>query len=164
MEIRYLSPADDRNAVSRIYEESWRYAYRGILPQDYLDAIPGGRWAKNLDIPGWHTMVLVENGEYIGTSSFSRSRSPRFPDDGEVISIYLLPEHIGQGLGRLLMDAVLEELRKQGFSKAFLWVLEENGRARRFYERYGFTCTGERTEGVIGGKRVRELRYVYGLS
>ena len=42
MEIRYHSESDDRKEISRIYEESWKYAYRGIIPQEYLDAIPEG--------------------------------------------------------------------------------------------------------------------------
>ena len=42
MEIRYLTPEDDPLAVSNIYESSWKYAYRGIVPQSYLDSIPAG--------------------------------------------------------------------------------------------------------------------------
>ena len=37
MEIRLLLPGDDRREVSRVYEEIWRFAYRGIIPQAYLD-------------------------------------------------------------------------------------------------------------------------------
>lgn len=36
MEIRYIAPADDRMAISTIYEESWKCAYQAIIPQDYL--------------------------------------------------------------------------------------------------------------------------------
>lgn len=32
MEIRKLRPGDDLFAVSRVYEESWREVYRGLLP------------------------------------------------------------------------------------------------------------------------------------
>lgn len=45
MEIRYMIPADDKMEISKIYEESWKYAYKGIIPQDYLDSIPKGRWS-----------------------------------------------------------------------------------------------------------------------
>ena len=163
MEIRYLTSSDNRSAVSRIYEESWKTAYRGIIPQDYLDAIPEGRWVKNLDIPGCYTMVCVEDGTYIGTSSFSKSRFEQYPDSGEVISIYLLPSYWKKGYGRNLLRAVLEELKKQGFQDAFLWVLEENSNARQFYENFGFQCTDDYLEDTIGGKPVREVRYVYQL-
>ena len=161
MEIRYLLKTDDRKEISKIYEESWRYAYRGIIPQEYLDAIPKGNWVKNLDIPGWQTMVCLENGKYIGTSSFCKSRFDQHPDSGEVISIYFLPDYIGKGYGRQLLEAVLDELRKQGFLEAFLWVLEDNVRARHFYESLGFSKTEDYLNNKIGGKDVREVRYVY---
>lgn len=74
MEIRGLRPEDDRNALSRVYEESWKHAYRGIIPQDYLDSIPQGQWAASADKPSMNTLVMFENGELIGTSSFCPSR------------------------------------------------------------------------------------------
>ena len=160
MEIRIMTASDDRMAISRIYERSWRYAYRGIVPQDYLDAIPKGRWVRNLDIPGWITMVCIENGEFVGTGTFSRSRLETHPNAGEVISIYLLPEYVGKGYGRQLLRVMLNELNRQGFEEAFLWVLEKNERARRFYEKAGFECTDDVTTDVIGGKELREVRYV----
>lgn len=49
MEIRQLRKSDSRQEVSRIYEESWKFAYQGIVPQAYLDGIPAGLWAANLD-------------------------------------------------------------------------------------------------------------------
>ena len=161
MEIRYINPSDNREEISRIYENSWKYAYKGIIPQDYLDVIPEGRWVKNFDIPGWSTMVCVENGDYIGTSSFSRSRFAQYPDSGEVISIYFLPEFMGKGYGSKLLEAVMSELKNRGFTEVFLWVLEENNIARRFYEKYGFKCSYDYLDDNIGGKALREVRYVY---
>ena len=113
MEIRYINSSDNRNAISQIYEESWKNAYSGIIPQDYLDSIPKGQWAKNLDTPGWHTMVCIENEEYIGTSSFCKSRFEQYPDSGEVISIYFLPDHVRKGYGSKLMEAVICELQNR---------------------------------------------------
>lgn len=161
MEIRYITPSDNKNALSRIYEESWRYAYRGIIPQDFLDAIPEGHWVKNFDIPGWHTMVCIQNGEYIGTGSFCKSRFEQYPDCGEVISIYLLPEYMGKGYGSKLLEVMMNELKKQGFKEVFLWVLEENSRAREFYENYGFESADDYLDTAIGGEKLRAVRYVY---
>ena len=59
MEIRPLRETDSRLEVSRIYEESWKAACRGIVPQAYLDGIPAGRWAEALDRAGWDTLVLA---------------------------------------------------------------------------------------------------------
>lgn len=159
MEIRYILPGDSRTAVSRVYEKSWKYAYRGIIPQDYLDSIPEGRWAANLDRPGLHTLLCVDGGEIVGTSSFCRSRWEQYDGWGEVVSIYLLPAYMGKGLGKLLMERTVSELRELGYRNIFLWVLEENIRARTFYERLGFRQTDDILTDSIGGRTLHEIRY-----
>lgn len=160
MEIRYITPADDRAAISRVYEESWKFAYKGIIPQDYLDSIPEGQWARSIDRPNWKTLVCVDHDKIVGTSSIGKSRFEQFQDWGEVISIYLLPEYIGKAYGRLLMEFAVSELKKQGYDKIFLWVLEENIRARRFYEQFGFSLTDDFFDDKIGGKLLRQVRYI----
>lgn len=161
MKVRYIKPADDRMMISKVYEESWKSAYKDIIPREYLDSIPEGRWASNLDNQGRSTLVCIDNGKIVGTSSFCRSRSEGLQGWGEIISIYLLPDYIGKGYGRILMDTVLSELKGQGYEDVFLWVLEENIRARNFYARYGFLQTNDITDTVIGGKALREIRYAY---
>ena len=143
MEIRYIIPTDDRTAISRIYEESWKYTYKGIIPQDYLESIPEGRWVTNLENPNWSTLVCVDNGNIVGTSSFCESRLNQFSGWGEIISIYLLPDYMGRGVGKVLFQSVVAELMKMGYRNIYLWVLEENLRARRFYEKEGFLELGE---------------------
>lgn len=163
MEIRYINSFDDRNLISKIYENSWRYAYRGIIPQGYLGKIPNGHWSKNFDIPDWNTVVCVYDGKYIGTSSFCESRFEKYKNLGEIISIYLLPEYIGLGYGKKLLDFVIEQLKKKGYNEVFLWVLEENEKTRRFYEKYDFRLDTDYLEVTIGGKKLKEVRYVLNI-
>lgn len=160
MEIRRLKPSDSRSEISRIYEESWKYAYRGIIPQSYLDSIPSGQWANGIDRDGRHSLILLDEGQMIGTSSFGKSRFSEWSDWGEIISIYLLPEYMGKGLGGSLLNAALCELGQMGFSRCFLWVLEENVRARHFYERARFSESGRTLDDNIGGKALREVQYI----
>ncbi len=159
MEIRPLRETDSRLEVSRIYEESWKAAYRGIVPQAYLDGIPAGRWAEALDRAGWDTLVLAGGERLIGTSSVCASRWPDWPGFGEVVSLYLLPESMGRGYGKALLEAAVNHLAGQGFRDVLLWALEENLRARRFYEKAGFVCSGDFMEDEIGGKPLREVLY-----
>ena len=161
MQIRYLDKKDDRYAISRIYEEGWKHAYKGIIPDDYLNRIKPGQWANNLDIEGWHNLVCIENDSYIATSTFSRSRDDSYPDWGEIISIYVLPEYIGKGYGNKLLKTALDELKKMGFNDVFLWVLEENHQARSFYEKNGFIYNGDRSVIKLGGKELTEVRYIF---
>ena len=161
MEIRYITPLDDRLAISKIYEESWKHAYKEIIPQEYLSSIPEGRWSKNFDIPGWKTLVCIVDGKYIGTSSFCKSRFEQFPDYGEIISIYFLPEYMRKGYGKKLLEASILELNKLGFDELFLWVLDDNIAAKKFYEHLGFVKTEDYLNDTIGGKDLREVRFVY---
>lgn len=159
MEIRFILPADLRSEISRVYEESWKFSYKGIVPQSYLDSIPEGQWASMVDSPGRNTLLCIEDGKIVGTTSFSRSRFEQFAGWGEIISIYLLPDYMGRGYGRALLEAAVDELKKMGYADVFLWVLEENSRARRFYEKMGFTLTDDYIDDYIGGKELREIRY-----
>lgn len=160
MEIRYINSADNPMDISNVYEKSWKYAYKGIIPQDYLDSIPVGRWANNVNKADMNNLAVTENGLIIGTASFCKSRWEQYSDYGEIVSVYFLPEYMGKGYGRLLFSRCIEELKKLGYNKILLWVLEENQRARSFYEKNGFVFSGEYLEDNIGGKKLKELMYV----
>lgn len=160
MTIRMMTHNDNKLAISRVYEESWKYAYRNIIPQSFLNSIPTGNWASNLDQNGRKTLIMLENNEIIGTSSFCESRFPEFKGMGEIISIYLLPQYIGKGYGTALLRAAIDELKKSGYNEIFLWVLEENYPARKFYEKNGFIKTDKFLDDNIGGKSLREIQYL----
>lgn len=159
MEIRYITKNENLLEIGKLYESSWKYAYKGILPQDYLDHIPMGQWVDSINGAGLNSLVLIDQGRIIGTASFCKSRWEMYSDYGEVVSIYFLPDYIGKGYGRLLLGKCIEELKQSGFNKVLLWVLEDNHRARKFYEKYGFIYSGISMDATIGGKDVREVLY-----
>lgn len=157
----YITKSDDRLAISKVYEESWKYAYKDIVPQDYLDSIPEGQWASRIEQADRKNLIMIQDGMIIGTSGFGKSRMAEMDGFGEIISIYLLPEYIGKGYGRMLLRAVVDELKKMGFDKMFLWVLEENQNARHFYEKCGFVESERCLFSNIGGKELKEVQYCY---
>ncbi len=159
--IRKMNPADSREELSNIYEQSWKYAYKGIIPQNYLDSLSCGQWCNAIDNPNRHTLVMLDGDRLIGISSYCKSRFDAYKDWGEIISIYLLPEYMGKGLGKILIEKAIDELKAMGFKTIFLWVLEENHRARHFYEKCGFKNNGNYMDNTIGGKQLREFQYVY---
>lgn len=161
MEIRPVQPQDDRAAISRIYEESWKHAYRGIVPQAYLDRIPTGGWCNSIDTPDRHSLVLLDDVQIVGTASYSASRWHDWSGYGEIISIYILPDYCGKGHGKQLLSTAVDHLAKLGFHDILLWVLEGNDTARRFYERFGFQPSGAYLDDEIGGKPLREIQYTY---
>ena len=161
MEIRLINDGDDRKAVSRIYEESWKFAYKDLIPQDYLDSLPAGNWAGVVDNPGWRTLLMLDGDQIIGTSSYCASRFAKWKGYGEIISLYFLPQYIGKGYGKDLLWAVVDKLAEMGYRDILLWALEENEQAKRFYEKNGFTASGAYLDDQIGGKYLREIQYVY---
>lgn len=156
-----MTNSDDRFAISKVYEESWKYAYKGIVPQDYLDSIPEGQWASHIEQADRKNLVMVQDGIIIGTSGFGKSRMAEMSGFGEIISLYVLPRYMGKGYGRLLLQAAVSELKKMGFNQVFLWVLEENQNARCFYEKCGFAQTERCLFSDVGGKKLKEVQYCY---
>lgn len=163
MTVRYITEKDDPLEISEIYEQSWKFAYKGIIPQSFLDSIPHGKWVKHLGREEMRSLVIDEDGKLTGTASFCASRWENFKGYGELVSIYLLPKYIGSGRGAALISEALKGIAEAGFKKAVLWVLEDNRRARRFYEKNGFLCTDVYLENDIGGKLLREVAYTHDL-
>ena len=152
---------DDPLVISNIYESSWKYAYKNIIPQEYLDSIPTGRWANSITKDGMINLVLLENELIIGTASICRSRWKQCDEFGEIVSMYFLPEYMGKGFGSHLLKRCIKELNSLGFDKILLWVLADNVRARKFYEKNGFVCSNEYLNDNIGGKEIREVMYLF---
>ena len=155
--------AADAATVGRIHVESWNVAYRGIMPDDVIArtdlAYRTAFWAERIADPEWPVFVLEQARECV---AFCQMIPTRDPDDdptqvGHIASLHVLPELRGHGFGRALMDYVLEEFTHRGFAEVTLWVLEENWKARCFYEQCGLE--------LDGGKRtyprtsVPEVRY-----
>jgi len=158
-----MNAQDDKKVISHIYEESWKHAYKGILPQTFLDQIPEGHWCGVLETFAKEGFIMLEGDKIIGTASYGPSRDENLKDYGEIISIYLLPQYIGKGYGKKLFQAVMDQLKKEGYNKVYLWVLEENKVARAFYERFGFKTNGAYLDDQVGGKAVKEIQYIVKL-
>ena len=164
MEVRKTEPSDDFAAIGNIYVKSWQAAYRGIVPQNYLDTLSGGWWAQRLAEGRYDDYVIMENGVYVGTSSTCAARDEDMAGYGEIISIYMLPEYFGKGFAAPLIKYVENALKEKGYENIYLWALEDNARARRFYEKQGFHTNGDTTTMEISGKVLAEVRYVKRLT
>jgi GNAT superfamily N-acetyltransferase len=81
----------------------------------------------------------------------------------ELYALYVAPAWWSTGTGRALMIRVLAEVRAGGYPRITLWVLTENARARRFYERAGFRLSGA-THVLHGLGGVPEVCYEQAMS
>jgi ribosomal protein S18 acetylase RimI-like enzyme len=155
----------DALAIETIRVRGWRVAYRNVFPPRELDAMPVDetRWRQRLDDPpaGWSTFVAEANGAVVGFAAVGPSRDER--GIGELYAIYVEPDAWARGAGRELIVCAEGRLREQ-YSEATLWVLEDNPRARSFYERAGWTTDGARKAEERLGVRAPEVRYRKRLS
>ncbi len=148
--------ADDAEGVARVQVETWQAAYAHALPAEQLQALSLQEAVERHR--RWPPEFVAElGGEIVGFVAVGRSRDPG--TDGELFAIYVQPKHWGTGVGRALIEAGEEELRKSGHEDAILWVLDANPRARRFYELAGWSLDGTVREIEIFGFDVSEVRY-----
>ena len=88
-------------------------------------------------------LIAVDGHDILGFASVGPSRDDdSLPDTGELLSLYLVERAAGTGVGARLLTEAEPRLRTRGFDRASLWVLGTNARARRFYEREGWTWDG----------------------
>ena len=90
----------------------------------------------------------------------SYAREPGREGFGELVSLYLLPEAMGRGYGRSLMEAVLQRLREDGCDGVCLWVLDGNRQAQDFYRHMGFTLRGRSQKELFGGEETELVEMV----
>jgi GNAT superfamily N-acetyltransferase len=155
-----IATGDDALAVETIRVRGWRTAYRHVLPAAELDAMPIApeRWRPRLATPprGWTTFVAEDGGEVVGFASVGPSRDET--GLGELYAIYVDPARWSSGAGRALLERAEAQLGSE-YDTATLWVLEENPRARRFYETAGWVPDGGRKAEERWGVRAPEVRY-----
>ncbi|ODR03255.1 GNAT family N-acetyltransferase [Mycobacterium sherrisii] len=161
--VRRAVPADEPD-VAAVQVRSWQWAYRGLLAQDYLDGLDPQAWAARYSfgrmgfaLPATH--VAVDGATVCGLVTTGLCRDPDLSNFGEVMAIYVDPAYVRRGVGRSLMHAARNRLRRVGFGWAALWVLDGNVAARRFYERDGWGCDGARRTSTYGGVAVDQVRY-----
>ena len=155
--IRQATAADAR-AVALVHLETWRVAYAHAFPREALDDMSAERVEARTEMHRRAPPLVAEQeGEIVGFVSVGSGLDPA--TDGELYAIYVHPDHWGEGHGRDLIAAGEQRLRELGHEQAVLWVLEDNPRARRFYEAAGWTFDGSRRPIELLGVHVIEVRY-----
>jgi ribosomal protein S18 acetylase RimI-like enzyme len=156
--------APDATTIARIHATSWRSAYRGILPDEYLDGdIDADRlthWRRRLSAPTQRDVgvLALQAGAPVGFGFAVR-------DDDEfwgsmLDNLHVLPEHKGHGFGRGLMRELVAQLAEAGTTAGlYLWVYEANAGACRFYERLSAVRLHAEVVDTAGGGRARALVY-----
>jgi GNAT superfamily N-acetyltransferase len=156
-------------AIARVHVRSWQVAYRGLLPEDYLDQLHPEDRARTYDFTSLdplkpRTIVAANEGLIHGFATTAPSRDPDRANYGELCALYVDPEHWGRGKGQALVSAARAYLLELGFKDAFLWVLRGNVRAERFYQLDGWSADGISRTDTVWAVTVDEVRYQRGLG
>jgi len=140
--IKRMESDEEIRGKAFVHWKAWHEAYPGLVCQDYLDKLTlekceamARRWTDGI-------LVAKDGDRVVGFVGFG-DRDEEEPEFGEIFALYVLSEYYGTGVGRRLMEAGLAQL--QGYPKVCLWVLKENARAIRFYEKCGFRPDGAET-------------------
>lgn len=169
--IRPIADADI-DAVADIHVRTWQAGYAGIIPAGYLASLNRHTNARHrrsrATRPDQHTLVIEEEGRIAGFASFGPYLIAGDSYDlgiGHLYAIYVAPADWGRGFGAELLLAAKAGLAAAGYPEMRLWVLTDNVRARRFYERMGL-----KPDGAIGlftpqgsTAELTELRYTTAL-
>jgi ribosomal protein S18 acetylase RimI-like enzyme len=112
------------------------------------------RLGGDLTEPGAGALVAEDESGVVAFAGFVSAAAP--DGDGpravELDTFYSLPEVWGSGVNGVLADAVHTAMSVGPLDRAFLWVLESNVRARRFYAARGWADTGTvKEQGLFGG-------------
>ncbi|HTF19419.1 MAG TPA: GNAT family N-acetyltransferase [Chryseolinea sp.] len=160
-----IATNDDAPLIATLHASSWMIAYRGLLSDEYLDNdLAGERFAY------WSEKVTtLATGEFILLALDDENKIAGFiavmdqPQNGYralVDNLHVRPDLKGRGIGRALMQGAARRLLDSGRSNYYLWVLNGNEPACRFYESIGGLAADETTV-HFGGKDVKATRFVW---
>ena len=158
----HVRPATDADAeaIERIRIRGWQIAYRHVFRADELDRLPidASRWRHNLVEPprGNAAFVAEQDGRVLGWALVGPSRDVQ--GAGELYGLYVDPDMWSRGVGRALIRTAEERLAEE-YDEAMLWVLDDNPRARRFYELAGWADDGGRSQFERRGFSAPQVRY-----
>jgi GNAT superfamily N-acetyltransferase len=184
--IRSASAAD-AGQIEAVMRASWRAAYEGIIAPDVIARVTapdgGARVRQSFRTRPWQKTIVAVAGPaettgerdpadgIVGYAFFGPEQDvlgapwPHPLSDAgqqgriaELYALYVHPAWWSTGTGRALMDRVLATVSAAGYSSVMVWVLRDNARARRFYERAGFAPDGA-SHPLDGLGGVAEIRY-----
>jgi RimJ/RimL family protein N-acetyltransferase len=157
MELREAT-LEDLDALVDLQRAASLAAFEHIFPPDrypFPEAGTVAHWRRTLTSRDEHVLVAAEDGAIVGVVAFT--------DHTYVHSLLVAPDRWGSGIGGVLTDEALRRLQEMGHRRAWLWVMEPNERARRFYEACGWRPDG-RTERSAFPPYPTLLGYTIGLE
>ena len=154
--IKKMETVDEIKGKAYVHWKSWQEEYKGLVSQEYLAKLTLEKCVQLAQSFKDNHIVAKVGDQVVGFVSFG-DRGEEAPNVGEIFAIYVLSDYFGTGLAQKLMKAGLDKL--SNYPKVQLWVLKDNARAIRFYEKCGFKPDGaEMTSKNIGAEEIRMIK------
>ena len=156
----------DADTIAAMHAENWRATYRGHMQDAYLDGnIFDERrqlWRARMMAPpaGQSVLLALEQGEVVGFSCMIGNENQHW---GSLLdNLHVSGRHKGRGIGEQLIRETTRRLNADypGLGM-YLWVLEANEGARRFYHRLGAINAERDTWSPPDGSTLPCLRYAW---
>ncbi|MBQ7714515.1 MAG: GNAT family N-acetyltransferase [Clostridia bacterium] len=143
----------DAKTLAYIQTESWKAAFKNIIPDDLLTKCTElsraeKMYERDLENNLGNGCILEINGSPHCIAYWDATRESDMPGYAELICIHSLPDGWRRGYGSMMMERVLGDIKDAGFGKVMLWVFEDNARAIGFYRKHGFLANGKRKEAL----------------
>jgi GNAT superfamily N-acetyltransferase len=148
--------AADAQAVGEVFDAAVRvgWTYLGELVETPM--FPPEEWDKDVAAHQGPDVMLVA----LDTTDRVVGFTAVHPADGEMYLLFVHPDAAGQGVGRLLLEAAHDVLRRAGRTESFLYTHEQNERALAVYAAAGYVADGTVRESDFRGLHLREQRLV----
>lgn len=158
---------EDIEQIVDINMKDWKKEYRGIIDDEILDNLNRNekikKWREHYTVG--NVIVAEENGVVLGYCKYDDNVVSKNTDiDSEIIAIYVDCDKLGRGVGRKLVEYVMNDLRNKNKSKMIIWCLEKNENARKFYEKMGGKLITDEKYFKKNGKRYKEVGYIYNIN
>ncbi len=159
---------EDAADMGCIHVAAWRAAYAGLMPAEFLEGLDEERfvanWVRHISEQEGQPWLAELNGRVVAMTTIGpyRDRSSEDPS-GELYMLNCHPKAFGTGVAKVLHAHGIHQLQQQGYETAALWVATDNPRARRFYEREGWSADGRVRTETFGGSDLDETRYTITL-
>lgn len=157
----------DIEQIVDINIKDWKKCYRGIIEDIVLDNLSKNekieKWKKRFNVG--NVIVAEKDGTILGYCRYDDNVIDENNNiDSEIIALYVDCDKLGSGVGRRLIEYVIEDLKNKDRTKMIIWCLEKNINARKFYERMGGKLIENQKYFEKNGKQYKEVGYTYNLK
>lgn len=141
MEIR-KEKREDVFDIAHIVTVEWNSTYRGIVSDSELQRLKETEEERakkaydEFDEKNNKCFVAVIDNKVVGFANYGVTDDPDFENTAELRALYVLDDYHGLGIGRKLVNATIEEFKKQGFNKMIICCLKGNP-FNEFYKHIG---------------------------